>query len=97
MEVIVIESEAFKKLQKQLMEHMYTIIKNAKEEALRNADPALDWISADQAKKILGVKSKTKMQELRDMGEITFSQSGRIIKYSKSSIVDYLNRNIPEY
>jgi hypothetical protein len=97
MEVIIFESEAYKNLQKELMQQMYGIIKDAKEEALRNADPALDWIGTEEAKKLLGVKSKTKMQELRDMGEIIFSQSGRIVKYSKSSIVEYLNRNIPEY
>ncbi|WP_010182708.1 helix-turn-helix domain-containing protein [Aquimarina agarilytica] len=97
MEVIVFESEAYKALQRELMQQMHSIIKNAKEEALRNADPAQDWISTDEAKKLLGVKSKTKMQELRDMGELIFSQSGRIIKYSKTSILNYLNRNIPEY
>ena len=97
MEVIVFESEAYKNLQRELMQQMYGIIKDAKEEALRNADPAQDWISTEEAKTLLGVKSKTKMQELRDMGEIIFSQSGRIVKYSKSSILEYLNRNIPEY
>lgn len=97
MEVIVFESEAYKNLQKELMQQMYGIIKDAKEEALRNADPAQDWIDTEEAKTLLGVKSKTKMQELRDMGEIIFSQSGRIVKYSKSSILEYLNRNVPEY
>ena len=67
MEVIVFEKEAYQALRKELLQEMYEIVKNAKEEALRNADPATDWISPEEAHKLLGIKSKTTMQELRDL------------------------------
>lgn len=53
-----------------------------------------DWLSPESAKKLLGIKSKSKLQQLRDNGEILFSQHGRIIKYSKKSILNFLNRNV---
>ena len=97
MEVIVFEKEAYQALRKELLQEMYVIVKNAREEALRNADPATDWISPQQAHLLLGIKSKTTMQELRDLEQITYSIAGRRIKYSKKSILAYLERNIPKY
>lgn len=94
MEIIVLESEAFKTLQQQMLQLVRTNIREAKEEALANMDPANDWLSTEEAKKLLGIKSKTKLQELRDYGEIMYSKGGRVIKYSKRSILDYLERNI---
>lgn len=41
---------------------------------------AEEWLSAEEAKKLLGTKSKSKLQQLRDHGEILFSQHGRILK-----------------
>jgi len=41
----------------------------------------------------LGFKGKSKMQQLRDSGELDFSQHGRIIKYSRKSVMDFLERN----
>lgn len=94
MEIIVLESEAFKTLQQQMLQMVRTTIREAKEEALANMDPANDWLSTEEAKKLLGIKSKTKLQELRDYDEIVYSKAGRVIKYSKRSILDYLERNI---
>lgn len=59
----------------------------------KNED-ADEWLSTTEAKKLLGVKSKSKMQKLRDNGEITFSQHGRIIKYSRKSIMGLLDRHV---
>ncbi len=94
MEVIVLESEAFQNLKKELMQLVRTTIREAKEEALANMDPANDWLSAVEAKELLGIKSKTKLQELRDCDEIRFSKAGKVIRYSKKSILEYLNRHI---
>ncbi len=94
MEIIVLESEAYKNLQKEMMQIVRTTIREAKEEALLNMDPANDWLSADEAKKLLGIKSKTKLQELRDFDEIMYSKAGKVIRYSKKSILKYLDRNI---
>ncbi len=94
MEIIVLESEAYTKLQKEMMQMLRTTVREAKEEALANMDPANDWLSTQEAKKLLGIKSKTKMQELRDYDEIVYSKAGKIIKYSKKSILAYLDRHI---
>lgn len=48
------------------------ISKMLKEEA-RTITQNKEWISYDEAKNILGVRSKTKMQQLRDHGEIVYS------------------------
>ncbi|SHJ48081.1 helix-turn-helix domain-containing protein [Aquimarina spongiae] len=95
MEIIVFESEAYHHLQREMLQMVRTTIREAKEEALANMDPANDWLSTEEAKKLLGVKSKTKMQELRDFDEIRYSKAGKVIRYSKKSILEYLERNIP--
>lgn len=94
MEVIVLESEAYQHLQKEMMQLVRTTIREAKEEAMANMDPANDWLSAVEAKELLGIKSKTKLQELRDCDEIRFSKAGKVIRYSKRSILEYLDRHI---
>ena len=97
MEVIVIDSDAFEKLHRDLTQMVKRAIREAQEEALAKADPANDWLSTEEAKKLLGVRSKTKMQELRDTGAIQFTKHGRIIRYSKRSILAYLEGNIPKW
>ncbi|MGB3468145.1 MAG: helix-turn-helix domain-containing protein [Cyclobacteriaceae bacterium] len=97
MEVIVFEKESYYQMQKELVQLFKQAIKEAREEAQATLDPANDWLSTSQAKELLGIRSKTKLQELRDVGSITFTKHGRIIRYSKKSILDYLERNIPAY
>ena len=91
MDVIVFEKEAYWQMQNQLMQMFQKALKEA------NKQPD-DWISTDQAKLLLGVKSKSKMQQLRDTDAIKFSKHGhKSIMYSKQSILDYLKRNVPKY
>ncbi|GAB3343286.1 hypothetical protein GCM10027429_33680 [Marivirga atlantica] len=97
MEIIVFEKEAYQKMHKDLINLVKQAIREAKEEALANADPANDWLSTEEAKKLLGIRSKTKLQELRDIEAIRFTKHGRIIRYSKKSILEYLDRNVPSY
>ncbi len=68
-------------------------------DALRKAQkPPDDWISGEEARSLLGIKSKTKMQELRNRNAIVYSKHGRkLIVYSKSSILNFLKKNIPVY
>ncbi|MBP2831243.1 helix-turn-helix domain-containing protein [Aquimarina sp. U1-2] len=96
MEVIVFESEAYEKMHREMISMMKKAIKEAWEEAMEKSDPANDWISSEEARKLLGIRSKTKMQELRDLDEIIYTKpkDGRIIRYSKRSILEYLNRYI---
>ena len=58
-----------------------------------NNQPISEWIDVDEAKKILGYRSKTKLQELRNAGAIIFSKYGRKIKYNRQSLYDFLEKN----
>ena len=93
MEVIIIDSKAFKKLKKDLFEEFKQVLIEAKKETLAQLAMESDWISTEEAKKLLGIKSKSKMQQLRDYGEIVFTKPGKIILYSKKSIITYLNKH----
>ena len=93
MEVIIIDSKAFKKLKEDLFEEFKQVLIEAKKETLAQLAMESDWISTQEAKKLLGIKSKSKMQQLRDYGEIVFTKPGKIILYSKKSIITYLNKH----
>ena len=93
MEVIIIDSKAFKKLKEDLFEEFKQVLIVAKKETLAQLAMESDWISTEEAKKLLGIKSKSKMQQLRDYGEIVFTKPGKIILYSKKSIITYLNKH----
>lgn len=97
MEVIVFESESYHRMHRELMDMFRQALKEAKAEALQEADPANDWMDFEEAKNLLGIKSKTRMQELRDQDLIKFTKHGRIIKYSKKSILEYLEGNVRKY
>lgn len=91
MEIIIFEKDTYWKMQAELMKMFSDSLKEAKK-------PQDDWISTEEAKQLLGVKSKSKMQQLRDENAIKFSKHGRkLIRYSRSSILDYLKKNIPSY
>lgn len=85
MEIIVFEKEAFYKMIDELTIRAF---KNAERYFEKN-----EWIGAEEVKKILGVKSKAKLQQMRDNFEIEFSQFGKIIRYSRSSILKFLEKN----
>ncbi len=85
MKVIVFEDETYYKLISEFSQMVKTATKQG------SADS--EWLSTEEVKKLLGFKSKSKMQQLRDSGEIVFSQHGRIIKYSRKSCMDFLERH----
>lgn len=68
-------------------------MKKAVKDAAKEIKTEKEWVSAEEAKNLLGFRSKSKMQQLRDNGDIVFSQHGRIIKYSRKSILDFLDNN----
>jgi len=86
MDVIVISSEAYKML-------VSEIKKTVRETVHEVAHPKSDWIGEKEALDLLGVKSKTTLQNLRDSQEFKFSKHGRIIRYSNKSILEFLERN----
>lgn len=84
-EVIVIEKESFYKL---IDELTIRVIKNSEKDFNDK-----EWLSELEAKTLLGIKSKGKLQQLRDELKIEFSRFGKIIRYSKSSILRFLEMN----
>ncbi|MFY9308202.1 MAG: hypothetical protein WAQ28_04040 [Bacteroidia bacterium] len=91
MEIIVFEKETYWKMQSELIKMFQEALKEAKK-------PDEDWISTEEAKILLGVKSKSKMQELRDTNAIQFSKHGKkTIMYSRKSIREFLKKNISDY
>lgn len=93
MEVIVIESEAFEQLKLEIKQYVKQALKELLEE--KNLAENKEWITIEEAMKLLPYKSKTTWQKLRDSGTIEISQShgSRTILYSKKSIQNYLNEN----
>lgn len=93
MNVIVLDSQAFEQLKLELKGY----VKQALSEFLleKQLAESSDWITIDDAKKLLPYKSKSTWQNLRDTGVIEFSQfpNSRNILYSKKSILNYLNKN----
>lgn len=92
MEVIVFEKDAYYKMLSEMMGAIKKTFKEAQQEALKEKNE-IDWIDDLEAKELLNVRSKTRMQQLRSNGEIIFTKYGRKIKYSRKSIMDYLNKN----
>ncbi len=69
------------------------------QEIAKNASPKREkkWVSGEEAKEILGVKSRKKMQQIRDespMNGIIISQHGRIFRYDRASLLKYLQKHI---
>ena len=49
------------------------------------------WINEAQAKALLGVRSKSTMQKLRDTDAIVYSQPmHKVVLYDRNSILEYL-------
>ena len=86
MKVIVFEEEAYYKMLREFANKVDGVVKNQEKEK--------EWLDANEAKQLLGIKSTSKLQKLRNNGDILISQHGRIIKYSSKSIKDYLKRGI---
>ena len=84
MQVICLEEAAFYELVDQ-------VVTRLRETSSQVNSP---WVDDSEAMRLLGIKSKTTLQKLRDEGKIRFSQpQKKIILYDRNSIEDYLNRN----
>ena len=60
MEVIIIDSKAFKKLKEDLFEEFKQVLIEAKKETLAQLAMESDWIPTDEAKKLWGSKANLK-------------------------------------
>lgn len=81
MNVICLHDEAF-----------FTLVEEVVERVREKRNIQFDrWILPEEAMKVLGIKSKTTLQKLRDEGKIRFSQpQKKIILYDRLSLVQYL-------
>lgn len=85
MKVIIFEETAYYKLLEEMKQMFKKTIVPPTEKK--------EWIGSEEAKELLGIKSKSKLQQLRDDNEIVFSQHGRNIVYQRKSIIGFLERN----
>jgi hypothetical protein len=85
MKVIVFQDEAYQQLLLEFRKMLMDALAETRQD---------EWLSPEETKKLLGIKSKSKLQQLRDEGEILFSQHGRTIKYSRLSINKFLLKHI---
>lgn len=85
MEVIIFERESFNRLIDELtIQIVQHVERHYKQE---------EWIGEKDAKALLGISGRSTLQRLRDELKIEFSQFGRIIRYSRSSILKFLETN----
>ncbi len=90
MEIIVFEEETYWKMQRALMDLFAETLKRVKMEASNDEH----WVTQREASQILGYRSKSKWQMIRSKNQVKYSKYGRVIKYSKSSLYDFINKNI---
>jgi hypothetical protein len=88
LKVITLEEEAFWQLFNKMVDE---VKKQYGEQALSR------WVDTAEAMDILKIKSKTTLQELRDSGQIRFSQPmKKHILYDRESILAYIDRHARE-
>mgnify|MGYP000383907569 FL=1 len=93
MKVIVIESEAYKKLL-QKIDWIYSYTKKReKESATLQANPSEVWLNDQDAAAILRVSKRT-MQRLRSNGEITYSIRGNKSWYTLAEVKRLLSGRV---
>lgn len=84
MQVICLEEQAF-----------YALIEQVVKRLQDQHDVRVDkWVDDEEAMRLLGIKSRTTLQKLRDEGKIRFSQpQKKIILYDRDSIDAYLQKH----
>lgn len=87
MEVICLETEAFYSL-------ITEVVARIREKDHLEKDK---WIQSEAVMELLGIKSKTTLQKLRDEGQIRYSQPHKkIILYDRDSALQYLETHAKE-
>lgn len=84
MKVVVFEEKAYY----EMLAEMKRVVKEAIEQSKESI-----WVDSKEAANILGIKSRTKMLQLRKEEKIIYSKHGRIIKYKRQSLYDFLDQN----
>jgi hypothetical protein len=84
MQVIVIESEAYKRLL-QKIDRIHSFVQKQENIIIQQSDPSEVWLSDQDAAAILRVSKRT-MQRLRSNGEITYSIRGGKVWYMLAEV-----------
>lgn len=83
MDVICLEDKAFDALVETVLERFKARLQQKE-----------NWISDEEAMKLLNISSKTTLQKLRDEGKISFSQPmKKVISYDRLSILEFLEKH----
>ncbi len=90
MQLIVFEEDSYYKMMEETIAVMYKVIDQETKERKQALAEEKDFISTNEAMKILGIKSRNRLYQLRDEKAITYYQHGRRILYSKRSLIEFL-------
>ncbi len=90
MKLIVFEEKTYYKMYEEMLRRMYKIA--SEEKALSCSEEEHDFLTTTEALKLLKLKSRNRLYNLREQKEIVFYQHGRRVLYSKKSIIAYIKR-----
>jgi hypothetical protein len=97
MKVLLVESENAEQFLTELLDrYSDKILKKIEGRFKDNIKEEELWIAREEAKQILGVKSTVKMQYLRDHNLIRTSKVGKVIRYYKPSLFEFLHKNVQQ-
>ncbi len=90
MDVILIDSKAYEKLKQDLFDFLS---RKMEENALlyEGHAPSEEWISVKDAMRMLRV-GRTKLQQLKNDGDIHFSQRKKKLLFHRKSVENYLRK-----
>jgi hypothetical protein len=84
-QLICLHSDAFYELVHHVVEHITDTYKLDKSER---------WISTEECMKLLNIKSRTTIWELKTQGKIAYSQiSKKVILFDRHSVLDFIGSN----
>jgi len=82
--VICLQDEAFYELVEEVTQRLIA----------QQQTPKDKWVDTDEAMRILKIKSKTTLQQLRDEGKVRFSQpQKKLILYDRNSLNAYIEEH----
>lgn len=90
MDVIVIDSKAYEKLKQELFDFL---VRKMEENALlpKSSEKSEEWLSVKDTMRFLHV-GRTKLQELKNDGEIDFTQKNKKLLFHRKSLERYLKK-----
>jgi len=90
--IIIMDEKYLQELKAEIAKAVIIALQS-KNGSLNKNQLASEWVDDVEAKKILGYRSKTRMQDLRSSGAIVYSKYGRKIKYFRQSLIEFIEKN----